>query len=327
MNFRFLRRGRNSTLWKISLLVAGSIKSVVSKYQNCRQALLFLVLEIISTILDHLAGSQLIFLLAQFLVSLLVFGATIYTHLITKTRSSATISETEIQLISLEIVFSAGQFIITLVCLIVKANYNSSIFPLIYAAIAVWFTFTNSEEVVSNTTERVFGNEENVDPLQIVISPDNPTNNFVLKNQTGEIRGQPITLRQRKPILPSFEANYNSSVFPLVYAAIAVWFSFINSTEEEISNTTQTVFGNEKNTDPLQQIVISSDNPTSNFVLKNHTGEIRGQPITLRQRKPILPLFEVQEEWNVKLRSISEPNIMPPQNCTTIKVQTSNYLS
>ncbi|KAL5789376.1 hypothetical protein ACOSQ2_004264 [Xanthoceras sorbifolium] len=123
------------------------------------------------------------------------------------------------------------------------------------------------------------------------------------------------------------KANYNSSVFPLVYAAIAVWFSFINSTEEEISNTTQTVFGNEKNTDPLQQIVISSDNPTSNFVLKNQTGEIRGQPITLRQRKPILPLFEVQEEWNVKLRSISEPNIMPPHNCTTTKVQTSNYLS
>ncbi|KAL5787100.1 hypothetical protein ACOSP7_004049 [Xanthoceras sorbifolium] len=140
-------RGRNYTL---------SVHSLINKGFRCKKqtlAVLFLLLEIISFILDKFGGSNWSFLLASFLLSLFGFLITIYTSFLDRTIPTAARSEAERQLIVIEIVFSFIQLIVTYIHLFravsgVKSNNNDeSLLPLAFAIVAIVFAFKNNEEV------------------------------------------------------------------------------------------------------------------------------------------------------------------------------------
>ncbi|XP_052295237.1 respiratory burst oxidase homolog protein D-like isoform X1 [Citrus sinensis] len=137
---------------------------VVCKNWKRGLAVLFLVLEAVSVVLDHVFGNSKWAPLAAFLLSAFGFAITIYACFLgsrrRRKRRRSTIgvirSQSDRQLEIVDIVFSALQFIATLIHFIlmisdVKSNYNASVLlPLAFAIIAVIFVF-RTEEIIENS--------------------------------------------------------------------------------------------------------------------------------------------------------------------------------
>ncbi|KAL5856681.1 hypothetical protein ACOSQ3_004139 [Xanthoceras sorbifolium] len=152
--WELVRNTRNDIFRDISCLIASPIyysfiyKSCRS--DECRRALLFLLLEVISFVLDLMGGSHWGFLLASFLLSAFNFLIIIYTYFIIK-RLRIKLEANQKDII-MEIVFSGFQLIVSGFYLIrtllgVNTNYSASVFPLAYAIISVLFAFKNSKGV------------------------------------------------------------------------------------------------------------------------------------------------------------------------------------
>ncbi|KAK9190847.1 hypothetical protein WN943_019457 [Citrus x changshan-huyou] len=135
---------------------------VVCKNWKRGLAVLFLVLEAVSVVLDHVFGNSKWAPLAAFLLSAFGFAIIIYACFLgrRRRRRRSTIgvirSQSDRQLEIVDIVFSALQFIATLIHFIlmisdVKSNYNASVLlPLAFAIIAVIFVF-RTEEIIENS--------------------------------------------------------------------------------------------------------------------------------------------------------------------------------
>ncbi|KAL5786895.1 hypothetical protein ACOSP7_003844 [Xanthoceras sorbifolium] len=138
--------------WNICCFFTNRISSfykgwqgLFGKYKKQALAVIFLVLEAISTVLDLFGTSRSSFLVAAFLLSAFGFGMTIYTCFIERTRLRA-----QSQLRVVEIVFSLVQLLATFVHFIMailgaKNNYDLSLFPLAFAIIAAVFVFEKNE--------------------------------------------------------------------------------------------------------------------------------------------------------------------------------------
>ncbi|KAK9213803.1 hypothetical protein WN944_005788 [Citrus x changshan-huyou] len=130
------------------------ICELLGKYKKRALAVFYLVLEAASFLLDIFGKSKRSILLAAFLLSASGFALTLSMHFWTVTR---TIAATGMYLqkrllMVLEISFSLVQVIVTLIYFIlaelgVKNNFNTSVFPLVFAIIAAVFTFKYDGEV------------------------------------------------------------------------------------------------------------------------------------------------------------------------------------
>ncbi|KAL5854314.1 hypothetical protein ACOSQ4_004116 [Xanthoceras sorbifolium] len=134
------------------------------KYKKRSLAVVFLLLEATSFMLDQFGGSQLGFHLASVVLSALSFVITIYSIWITKTRITSSSSVTkssgadQMQNIAVEVAFSLIQLIITFVYLIrtlsgVKTDNSASFYPLAYSVITVVFAFVSNGEEVSDSSD------------------------------------------------------------------------------------------------------------------------------------------------------------------------------
>ncbi|KAK0604726.1 hypothetical protein LWI29_018755 [Acer saccharum] len=151
---------------------------------------LILLLEIISIVLYKIGGSNRLFLVASFLLSAIGFVTTIYKSFFPSTVPTVTRSESERQLIAVEIVFSFILLVLTYIQLIkvflgAKSNNNNneSLLPLAFAVISVVFIFRNNEEGQADS------DSESVSPI---ISPVTPA---IVDGSV--IRRVPSTLHQR----------------------------------------------------------------------------------------------------------------------------------
>ncbi|TXG65260.1 hypothetical protein EZV62_006535 [Acer yangbiense] len=112
-----------------------------------------------SNFITSIGGSNRLFLIALFLLSAIGFVTTIYTSFFSSTVRAVTRSESERQLIAVDIVFSFIQLVFTYIQLIrvflgaKNNNNNESLLPLAFAVISVVFIFRNNEEaqVVSDS--------------------------------------------------------------------------------------------------------------------------------------------------------------------------------
>ncbi|KAH9770359.1 hypothetical protein KPL71_012352 [Citrus sinensis] len=141
--------------------VRSPVGELVSKNGKRGLAVLFLVLEAVSVVLDHVFGNSKWAPLAAFLLSAFGFAITIYACFLgsrrRRKRRRSTIgvirSQSDRQLEIVDIEFSALQFIATLIHFIlmisdVKSNYNASVLlPLAFAIIAVIFVFRTEENI------------------------------------------------------------------------------------------------------------------------------------------------------------------------------------
>ncbi|KAK9217229.1 hypothetical protein WN943_005854 [Citrus x changshan-huyou] len=130
------------------------ICELLGKYKKRALAVFYLVLEAASFLLDIFGKSKRSILLAAFLLSASGFAITLSMHFWTVTRTiAATRMYLQKQLLMvLEISFSLVQVIVTLIyCTLaelgVKNNFNTSVFPLVFAIIAAVFTFKYDGEV------------------------------------------------------------------------------------------------------------------------------------------------------------------------------------
>ncbi|GAY58417.1 hypothetical protein CUMW_186840 [Citrus unshiu] len=130
------------------------ICELLGKYKKRALAVFYLVLEAASFLLDIFGKSKRRILLAAFLLSAFGFAITMSTHSWTVRRNIAA-TRMHLQkrlLMLLEMSFSLVQLIVTLIYFIlaelgVKNNFNTSVFPLVFAIIAAVFTFKYDGEV------------------------------------------------------------------------------------------------------------------------------------------------------------------------------------
>ncbi|KAL5789392.1 hypothetical protein ACOSQ2_004280 [Xanthoceras sorbifolium] len=187
------RYTRNDILRDICCLIAPPIYSFIYKgcrNEDCRRALIFLLLEVISFVLDLLGGNHWVFLLASFILSACNSLIIMYAYFVVKRYSRIKLEAGQKDIV-VEIVFSCLQLIVSGFCLIrtllgVNTNYSASVFPLAYAIISVLFAFKNCKGV-SNTSSNTSTNSpndqivevEHTDQLQLndiqVDPPDTPT--------------------------------------------------------------------------------------------------------------------------------------------------------
>ncbi|KAK3182983.1 hypothetical protein Dsin_030269 [Dipteronia sinensis] len=141
---------------------------LLGKYKKRAAAVLFVILEAISFVLDLVGKSKWNFLVAAFLLSAIAFAITIYTNcIIERSRSQLQAhhhrNDQSKQLrVVVEIVFSAVQLFVTsfhliLVNLDIKNNYDASVSPLVFAIIVLVFVFKkdDDEEVILTPNEEV----------------------------------------------------------------------------------------------------------------------------------------------------------------------------
>ncbi|KAL5854161.1 hypothetical protein ACOSQ4_003963 [Xanthoceras sorbifolium] len=142
-------------------------KLLVSRYKKHAVAVLFVILEAISVVLDMFGKSKWNFLVAAFLLSAFGFAMTIYTNcrIIGRSRDLQAHhddheDQRQLMRVVVEIVFSAVQLCVTfihflLVNLKVKYNFNASVSPLAFAIIVLVFVFKkdhddHEQEVTNN---------------------------------------------------------------------------------------------------------------------------------------------------------------------------------
>ncbi|KAL5789250.1 hypothetical protein ACOSQ2_004138 [Xanthoceras sorbifolium] len=134
-------RGRmNHILMDIWCLVC----KVCKKYKKQTLAMVFVLLEVISVILDIYGKNKLDFLVASFVLSAFGVVFTLYTAFIMEGGAGN-------QLVAVEIVFSFVQLIVTYIDMLVKilrinSDYKVSVFPLAFAIVALVFTFKNNPD-------------------------------------------------------------------------------------------------------------------------------------------------------------------------------------
>ncbi|TXG53646.1 hypothetical protein EZV62_018902 [Acer yangbiense] len=152
-------RKMNELLWDMLCLVCKACK----KYKKQTLAVLFVLLEAISVILETFGKNTVGSVLASFILS--VFGAavTLYTTFVMEERIR------NIQLVAVEIVFSFVQLIVTYIDLTMKflrtkSNYKLSLFPLAFAIIALVFAFKNNP--VDSPNERSVASSSLTSDLQ-----------------------------------------------------------------------------------------------------------------------------------------------------------------
>ncbi|KAK1574993.1 hypothetical protein Q3G72_001682 [Acer saccharum] len=141
---------------------------LLGKHKKRAAAVLFVILEAISFVLDLVGKSKWNFLVAAFLLAAIAFAITIYTNcIIERSRSQLQAhhhrNDQSKQLrVVVEIVFSAVQLFVTSIHLIlvnldIKNNYNASVSPLVFAIIVLVFIFKkdDDEEVILTLNEEV----------------------------------------------------------------------------------------------------------------------------------------------------------------------------
>lgn len=123
-------------------------------------AIFFLVLEIISVVLDQIGKDKKSYLLAAFILSAFGFCMTLYSLIHSRTNPTLTsTSDSDTQLQVVEVVFALIQLIVTFVqyiltALKVKNDYNGSVFPLAFAVIAVCFIFIKDDKISHSLPHR-----------------------------------------------------------------------------------------------------------------------------------------------------------------------------
>ncbi|TXG72585.1 hypothetical protein EZV62_001164 [Acer yangbiense] len=226
------RHKMNDILWHVCCLIAPPIYSFIYKgyKEGCRVALLFLLLEVISFTLDLLGGSHWSYLLASFLLSILIVSITFYVYFIKRANIRALNKSEAEQLLVVEIVYACLQLVISGFCLIrtlcgVNTNYSASVFPLAYTIVAVGFSFKKSKEdsdlsshISSNTPsdhldkdlDELELSSVQVDPadipsefseIEVIPSETTPNKDYVpTSNNANEIQRETrtSTLRKRK---------------------------------------------------------------------------------------------------------------------------------
>ncbi|GAY58416.1 hypothetical protein CUMW_186840 [Citrus unshiu] len=131
------------------------IFKLLGEYEKRALAVFYLVLEATSFLLDIFGKSKKSILLAAFLLSAFGFAITMSTHV--RRNIAATGMHLQKRLLMvLEISFSLVQLIVTLIYFIlaelgVKNNFNTSVFPLVFAIIAAVFTFKYDGEVTDSS--------------------------------------------------------------------------------------------------------------------------------------------------------------------------------
>ncbi|ESR44697.1 hypothetical protein CICLE_v10003259mg [Citrus x clementina] len=128
---------------------------LLGEYEKRALAVFYLVLEATSFLLDIFGKSKKSILLAAFLLSAFGFAITMSTHV----RRNIAATRMHLQkrlLMVLEISFSLVQLIVMLIYFIlaqlgVKNNFNTSVFPLVFAIIAAVFTFKYDGEVTDSS--------------------------------------------------------------------------------------------------------------------------------------------------------------------------------
>ncbi|KDO46173.1 uncharacterized protein LOC127902682 [Citrus sinensis] len=131
------------------------IFELLGEYEKRALAVFYLVLEATSFLLDIFGKSKKSILLAAFLLSAFGFAITMSTHV----RRNIAATRMHLQkrlLMVLEISFSLVQLIVMLIYFIlaqlgVKNNFNTSVFPLVFAIIAAVFTFKYDGEVTDSS--------------------------------------------------------------------------------------------------------------------------------------------------------------------------------
>ncbi|KAJ0075409.1 hypothetical protein Patl1_34451 [Pistacia atlantica] len=210
---------RIDLLWNICSLITGSIYSFICKgfeflvkHQKPAVVLVLFMTEAISVALDQLGKSKSNCLLAALLLSAFTFLITVFPHIV-KGGTSARKSKAERQLLVVEIVFSVVQLIASLAHYImtllgVKYNYNSLIFPLAFATIAVVFLFLKDEMVADSSHDQTdnISSRESSHSINIPSSTDfarssDPNHD----NQLVNFRSRSMQRNQSKNIVENLE--------------------------------------------------------------------------------------------------------------------------
>ncbi|TXG53627.1 hypothetical protein EZV62_018883 [Acer yangbiense] len=147
------------------------------KYKKRTLAVVFLMLEAISVILDLFGTSKQSFLLATFLLSAFGFVITIYACIKGRTISASRL-RAERQLGLVEVVFSVVQLATTFIdyliaVLDVKNKYNASLLPLAFAIIVVVFVFKKDDKVLVSRRKHLISSLGNLQGFSLINSvPD-----------------------------------------------------------------------------------------------------------------------------------------------------------
>ncbi|KAK1583347.1 hypothetical protein Q3G72_022937 [Acer saccharum] len=136
-------RRMNQLLWDMLCLICKLNRNFLifcKEYKRQTLAVLFVLLEAISVMLETFGKNTVGSVLASFILSVFGAGVTLYTTFVMKERIR------NIELVAVEIVFSFVQLIVTYIYLIIKflrikSNYEVSLFPLAFAIIVLVFAF------------------------------------------------------------------------------------------------------------------------------------------------------------------------------------------
>ncbi|KAL5856688.1 hypothetical protein ACOSQ3_004146 [Xanthoceras sorbifolium] len=306
------RNTRNDILRDICCLIAPPIYSFI--YKSCRseesrRALLFLLLEVISFVLDLMGGSHWGFLLASFLLSAFNSLIIIYAYFIVKRLRIKL--EADQKDIIVEIVFSCFQLIVSGFCLVrtllgVNTNYNASVFPLAYAIISILFAFKNSKEV-SNSLANTSTNSptdqlielEHLDHLQLREIQVDPLDTPI--DQIGDVEDTKTSqLRNICDVEPS-HSNKVQQVPNTLKKCRNTSAQSDDQGQVDPSNTPIAQIGDVWGTNPSQLSNICgiepSDTPNKDFVpSSSHSDEVQEVPNILRKRRNTFTQSDQKEE-------------------------------
>ncbi|KAL5789403.1 hypothetical protein ACOSQ2_004291 [Xanthoceras sorbifolium] len=299
------RYTRNDILRDICCLIAPPIYSFINKScrsEERRRALLFLLLEVISFVLDLMGGSHWGFLLASFLLSAFNSLIIIYVYFIVKRLRIKL--EAHQKDIVVEIVFSCFQLIVSGFCLIrtllgVNTNYSASVFPLAYAIISVLFAFKNSKGV-SNSSSNTSTNSptdqlievEHTDQLQLNDIQVNPPD--TLTEQTGDVE-----VTKTSQLSNIFDVEPSSSHFNEVQEVPNILMKCANISLQ--SNILTSQIGDAEDTNLSQLRNICDDEPSGTpkkyFVpSSSHSNKVQQVPNMLRKRRNTFMQSDQREE-------------------------------
>ncbi|KAL5789390.1 hypothetical protein ACOSQ2_004278 [Xanthoceras sorbifolium] len=272
------RYTRNDILRDICCLIAPPIYSFIYKgcrNEDCRRALLFLLLEVISFVLDLLGGNHWVFLLTSFILSACNSLIIMYAYFVVK-RYSRIKLEADQKDIVVEIVFSCLQLIVSGV-----SNSSSN-------------TSTNSptDQIVEvEHTDQLQLNDIQVDPS------DTPT------DQIG--KGEDTKTLQLSNICDVEPSSSKSNEVQQIPNTLRNTFAQSDDKGQvDPSNTRIAQIGNAEDTNspPLSNTCEPSDTPNKDFVpSRSQSDEVQQVPNMLRKRRNTFKQSDQGEE-NKNLR-------------------------
>ncbi|KAL5856666.1 hypothetical protein ACOSQ3_004124 [Xanthoceras sorbifolium] len=309
------RYTRNDILRDICCLIAPPIYSFIYKgcrNEDCRRALLFLLLEVISFVLDLLGGNHWVFLLTSFILSACNSLIIMYAYFVVKRYSRIKLEAGQKDIV-VEIVFSCLQLIVSGFCLIrtllgVNTNYSASVFPLTYAIISIPFAFKNCKGV-SNSSSNTSTNSptdqivevEHTDQLQLNDIQVDPSNTPT--DQIGKVEDTKTS--QLSNIYDVEPSNSQSNEVQQIPNTLRNTCAQSNDQGQvDPSNTRIAHIGNAEDTNPspLSNTCEPSDTPIKDFVpSRSHSDEVQQVPNMLRKRRNTFKQSDQGEE-NKNLR-------------------------